>query len=112
MNISLTPNAILHVKQLLAKKPNALGFRLSVKTTGCSGMAYLPTIIDTVIADDISFLADDVPVFVDPKALPYIDGLVIDYVTEESMGLKQKRMVFINPNEKGRCGCGESFTVD
>ena len=51
-------------------------------------------------------------VYVDPKWTTFIDGLVIDYVKENLAGIAQKRLVFINPQEKNRCGCGESFTIE
>jgi iron-sulfur cluster assembly protein len=110
--INLTDAAITHIKNMLAKNPAAIGFRLSIKKTGCSGYAYLPNIIETPINNDIHFMANDLPVYVDPACLELIKDVVIDYVSEEGPGLKQKRLVFINPNEKCRCGCGESFTIE
>jgi iron-sulfur cluster assembly protein len=109
--ITFTDAAVAHITGML-KKDGGLGFRLSVKKTGCSGFAYLPAIVDEIKADDIHFVAkDNLQIFVDPKALEFFDELVVDFVEEESHVLKQKRLVFINPKETGRCGCGESFTV-
>lgn len=111
--ITLTDGAVVHIKQMLAKNQHGIGFRLSVKKTGCSGMAYLPSIIEKAVAGDIHFIAQqDLPVYVDPSCLAYIQGVVVDFVVDEAQGLKQKRLVFTNPNEKGRCGCGESFTIE
>ena len=110
--ITLTDAASEHIKQMLVKKQNAIGFRLSIKKTGCSGYAYVPDIVDAAPDTDIRFVAgSDLSVYVDPACVEFVKGLVIDYVSESGHGLKQKRLVFINPNEKNRCGCGESFTL-
>lgn len=111
--ISLTDAAADHIKNMLAKEKNGLGFRLSIKKTGCSGYAYQPSIIEKVNAEDMHFTTKNgVEVYVDPGCVQFIKDLVIDYVDDNTTGIKQKRLVFINPNEKNRCGCGESFTVD
>lgn len=111
--ISLSDAAVAHIKSMLEKNTKGIGFRLSVKKTGCSGFAYQPNIIEKAVEGDIHFIAqDDLPVYVDPECLNYIKDLMIDYVAQEMSGLKQKRLVFVNPNEKGRCGCGESFTIE
>lgn len=110
--ITLTDAAVSHIKSMLEKTPNGLGFRLGIKKTGCSGYAYVPKIIETKTNNDIHFTRGGLDVFVDPECENFIKGLVIDYVVEDVMGLKQKRLVFINPNEKNRCGCGESFTIE
>jgi iron-sulfur cluster assembly protein len=96
-----------------AAAPGGIGFRLSIKKTGCSGYAYVPAIIEKEIAGDINFTAqENLKVFVDPECLQYVQDLQVDFVTDEGQGLKQKRLVFINPKESGRCGCGESFTIE
>ena len=112
--ITLTNAAVGHIKQMLEKQSNSIGFRLSIKKTGCSGYAYVPSIIEKKVEGDFEFLAqDNLPIFVDPQSENFLKGLIIDFVSEaEGTGLKQKRLVFINPNEKNRCGCGESFTVE
>jgi iron-sulfur cluster assembly protein len=113
--ITLTDAAIAHIKNRLEKRGQGVGFRLSVKKTGCSGYAYVSAIIDKedVVRNDVHFMAPgDLPVYIDPLCVSFITGLVIDYVVEPRAGLKQKRLVFINPNEKNRCGCGESFTLE
>lgn len=109
--ISFTPAAIEHIKKMLHKEAEGIGFRLSVKKTGCSGYAYVPEIIKQTKEADLQITTDDLHVYIDPACVEYIKGVVIDY-TADTVGLKQKRLVFINPNEKNRCGCGESFTIE
>jgi iron-sulfur cluster assembly protein len=109
--ITFTKAAIEHLMQML-KKENGKGFRLSIKKTGCSGYAYVPAIITEVKNEDLHFFAGELPVYVDSLALSFVSGLRIDYVEDKNIGLKQKRLLFMNPNEKNRCGCGESFTIE
>ncbi len=110
--ITLTESATAHIKKSMFEKKSAVGFRLSIKKTGCSGYAYVPRIIDEITATDIHFVTPGgIPMYVDTEIVNFVTGLIIDYVHEDT-GLKQKRLVFINPNEKNRCGCGESFTVE
>lgn len=111
--ITLTDAAATHIKQMLENRSGGIGFRLSIKKTGCSGLAYVPNIIAEVNQTDIHFVAQEgLPVYVDSLCKAFVNGLIIDYVSERGTGLKQKRLVFINPNEKNRCGCGESFTIE
>lgn len=110
--ISLTETAIEHVKKMLEKNEHGQGFRLSIKKTGCSGYAYVPDIVAQAKENDIHFIQDGLNVYVDPACEEFVAGLVIDYVADDAIGLKQKRLVFINPQEKNRCGCGESFTIE
>jgi iron-sulfur cluster assembly accessory protein len=111
--ITFTDSAVTHIKSMLEKTQGSIGFRLSVKKTGCSGFAYVPDIIEKAVENDIHFVAQqDLDVFVDPSSLQYLQDILVDYVVEEGHGLKQKRLVFVNPKEKGRCGCGESFTIE
>ena len=110
--ITLTDAAAAHIKTILTKRGKGIGFRLSIKKTGCSGFAYVPDIIDQVQEQDVHFIAqDNLHIYVDPGCENFVQGLVIDYIADQT-GLKQKRLVFINPNEKNRCGCGESFTIE
>jgi iron-sulfur cluster assembly protein len=112
MNITFTAAASTYIKTMIEKK-QGLGFRLSVKKTGCSGYSYLPSIVDKVIATDLVLnIADGVTVFVDATWLSMLEGVQVDYVEEDKSGLKQKRLVFNNPNESSRCGCGESFHIE
>lgn len=111
--ISLTEAAEQHIQTMIDKRGKGMGFRLSIKKTGCSGYAYLPDIIDAAKENDIHFVTPNgLNVFIDPACVEFIKGVVVDYVADTNAGLKQKRLVFINPNEKNRCGCGESFTIE
>ncbi len=107
MAITLTDAAVDHVKAFLAKRGKGEGLRLGVKTSGCSGLAYVLEVFDEPDDDDVVFEFDGVKVAVDPKSLVYLDGTELDYRRE---GLNEG-FKFNNPNEQGTCGCGESFTV-
>ena len=112
-HITLTDAALAHIKQMLEKNSKGVGFRLSIKKTGCSGYAYVPAIIETIQPQDVHMMQDDLNIYIDPAADTFINGLIVDYVQDDNMvGLKQKKLIFINPNEKNRCGCGESFTIE
>lgn len=113
--ISLTDAAIEHILKIMEQSNNSIGFRLSLKKTGCSGYAYVPDVIkqEQVKANDFHFIAQqNLHVYVDSEHEDFLKGTLIDYVADTNVGLKQKRLVFINPNEKNRCGCGESFTTE
>ncbi len=105
--ITLTEAAAQHVQKSLAKRGKGVGVRLGVKTTGCSGMAYQLEYVDALASEDMVFDQHGVKLMVDPKSLAYLDGTELDYVRE---GL-QEGFKFNNPNERDRCGCGESFRV-
>lgn len=99
--------------QMMLKKHQAVGMRISIKKTGCSGYAYAPSMIQTIIPTDVSVnFANGITVFIDPTWQHLLTGITIDYVEEDKSGLKQKKLMFINPNEANRCGCGESFHVE
>lgn len=105
--IELTQNASDHVKNFLANRGHGEGIRVGVRTAGCSGLAYVLEFVDEIDQNDERFESHGVSIFVDPKSLVYLNGLQMDYVTEGlNSGFK-----FTNPNQKGECGCGESFTV-
>ena len=105
--ITLTEAAAQHVQKSLAKRGKGVGVRLGVKTTGCSGLAYQLEYVDALASEDMVFDQHGVKLMVDPKSLAYLDGTELDYVRE---GL-QEGFKFNNPNERNRCGCGESFRV-
>lgn len=105
--ITLTESAADKVKKQLENRGTGLGVRISVKTTGCSGLSYVLEFVDTPRLEDMSFVSYGIHVFVDPKSLVYVDGVEMDWVRN---GLNEG-FDFKNPNEKARCGCGESFTV-
>ena len=107
MSISLTESAVNRVKTFLEKRGKGVGVRLGVKTTGCSGMAYTIEFADEVEETDEIFEQDGVKILINPKSLVYLDGTELDFAKE---GLNEG-FKFNNPNEKDRCGCGESFTV-
>ena len=107
MAITLSDKAAKHVANYLTKRGKGIGLRLGVRTSGCSGMAYKLEFVDDSADDDIVFESNGVKVFVDPKSLPYLDGMELDYARE---GLNEG-FKFNNPNVKDQCGCGESFNV-
>ncbi|MDX9988129.1 MULTISPECIES: iron-sulfur cluster assembly protein IscA [Thiothrix] len=105
--ITLTEVAASRVQKFITNRGKGLGLRLGVKTNGCSGMAYVMEFVDELQDGDSVFESHGVKVIADPKALVYLDGTEVDYTRE---GLNEG-FKFTNPNEKARCGCGESFTV-
>ena len=107
MAVTLTEAAARHVSRYLSKRGKGVGVRLGVKTTGCSGLAYKLEFADDRKAEDQEFESNGVRVLIDPKSLAYLDGTELDFVRE---GLNEG-FKFNNPNEKDRCGCGESFNV-
>ena len=107
MAISLTSEAAEHVSRQLASRGRGEGIRIGVKTSGCSGLAYVLEFVDQVEPEDAFFESDGVKVFVDPKSLVYLDGTIVDFARE---GLNEG-LEFRNPNVAGECGGGESFTV-
>jgi len=107
MAVTLTEAAARHVNRYLTKRGRGLGVRLGVKTTGCSGLAYKLEYVDDPVDGDVVFEEHGVRVMVDPKSLAYIDGTQLDFVRE---GLNEG-FRFNNPNERDRCGCGESFRI-
>ena len=107
MSVTLTDAAARHVNRYMAKRGKGVGIRLGVKTTGCSGLAYKLEYADEIAEEDVIFEDNGVKVLVDPKSLAYIDGTELDFVRE---GLSEG-FRFNNPNERDRCGCGESFRV-
>jgi iron-sulfur cluster assembly protein len=107
MAITLTEPAAEHVRKFLANRGKGEGLRLGVRTSGCSGMAYVLEFADEINADDQVFESNGVKVIVDPKSLVYLDGTEVDFAKE---GLNEG-FKFNNPNVKDACGCGESFNV-
>lgn len=105
--ISLTELAARKISQQLERRGKGLGIRIGVKTTGCSGYAYALEFVDEPTTSDMSFVSHGIHVFVDPKSLVFVDGLTMDY---KKNGLNEG-FDFVNPNERDRCGCGESFRV-
>jgi iron-sulfur cluster assembly protein len=107
MAIQLTDVAAIRVQKFLENRGKGIGLRLGVKTTGCSGMAYVIEFVDELQNDDSVFESKGVKVVVDAKSLLFLDGTEVDFAKE---GLNEG-FQFKNPNAKDECGCGESFTV-
>lgn len=107
MRIAITDSAAEHIKRQIAGRGRGLGIRLGVRTSGCSGMAYVLEFVDEAQPEDEVFENNGAAVYIDPKSLVYLDGTELDFVKEGlNEGLK-----FNNPNVSAECGCGESFTV-
>lgn len=107
MAIQLTSSAADRVRNFLSARGHGVGLRLGVRKTGCSGFAYVVNYADEAGRDDVVFEDHGVKVFVDRESLPLIDGTTVDFVKQ---GLNEA-FRFVNPNTKGECGCGESFSV-
>ncbi|KOO07257.1 iron-sulfur cluster assembly protein IscA [Vibrio hepatarius] len=107
MAITMTDNAASRVRTFLESRGKGIGLRLGVKTTGCSGMAYVLEFVDELNEEDEVFEFSGVKIIIDKKSLVYLDGTELDYVKQ---GLNEG-FEFNNPNAKSECGCGESFNV-
>ena len=107
MAITLTETAAQRVRTFLQKRGKGEGLRLGVKTVGCSGKAYVVDYADLIEPGDRVFESHGVKVIVNEQNLAYLDGTEVDYGRDGmSEGFR-----FNNPNVKGQCGCGESFSV-
>jgi iron-sulfur cluster assembly protein len=107
MAITLTDAAADRVRNYIQRRGKGVGLRLGVRKTGCSGLAYVIDYADAVEPDDTVFEDKGVKVIVNPSSLSYLDGSVVDFARE---GFNEV-FRFSNPNEKDRCGCGESFSI-
>jgi iron-sulfur cluster assembly protein len=105
--LTLTDKAARKIQQVIVKRGKGTGIRLGVKTTGCSGLAYVLEYVDAAQDEDLCIDCKECKLFVDPKSCAYLQGMEIDYVRE---GLNEG-FKFNNPNERDRCGCGESFRI-
>ena len=108
-SIILTDLAKEKVKSAIEKRGNGLGVKIGVRTTGCSGMAYTLEFVDSapITKDHLVEEFDNFNIWIQGKHIPYLQGMVMDW---KKQGLNEG-FDFSNPNEKGRCGCGESFKV-
>ena len=107
MTVTLTEKAARHISNFIAKRGKGVGLRLGVRTSGCSGMAYKVEFADEVNPEDSLFESHGVKVIVDPKSLPFLQGMELDFARD---GLNDG-FKFNNPNVKQQCGCGESFST-
>lgn len=107
MAITLTESAANRVKTFLQNRGKGIGLRLGIKTSGCSGLAYVLEFVDELNEDDKVFEQHGVNIIIDEKSLVYLQGTELDFAKE---GLNEG-FKFNNPNVKEQCGCGESFHV-
>lgn len=105
--VTATALAAQKIKSHLERRGKGLGIRVGVKTTGCSGLAYVLEFVDSVFEEDLEFENEGIKIYVDKKSFAYVDGLTIDW---QKKGLNEG-FEFVNPLERDRCGCGESFRV-
>jgi iron-sulfur cluster assembly protein len=107
MAVTLTEAAADRVRKYIENRGKGVGLRVGVRTSGCSGMAYVLEFADSIDEDDVVFENRGVKVIVNPGSLVYLDGTELDFARE---GLNEG-FKFNNPNIKDQCGCGESFNV-
>jgi iron-sulfur cluster assembly protein len=105
--ITLTANAAKHMQDALYNRGRGIGMRIGVRTSGCSGFAYMLEFADKMFEGDLEIEDRGITLIINKKDLVYLQGMEIDYTKQ---GLNEG-FEFQNPNEKARCGCGESFTV-
>ena len=107
--ITVTANALHQIKKLrvTSREKIAAGIKVGINTKGCSGLSYTLEFVDQIDIKDEVFQFDDIKIFIDPKSSLFLLGTEVDYVEGEL----ESGFRFVNPNEKGRCGCGESFHV-
>mgnify|MGYP001301788882 FL=1 len=106
--ITVTSSAVNHIKKLISsREAKPSGIKIGIETKGCSGLSYNMEFVDSPNKEDEILRVDDINIYIDPKATLFILGTTMDY--EE--GVLESGFKFVNPNEKGRCGCGESFHV-
>ena len=105
--ITITDTAAKKIKANLEKRGKGIAIRIGIKTTGCSGLAYLLEYVDELTIDDVLLSDNNTVVVTDPKSLPMVAGITVDYVRQ---GLNEG-FEFSNPLAKDKCGCGESFRI-
>ncbi len=106
--LQIEPQAAQHLLRYLRNAPNAIGVRIGVKDSGCSGYAYVLELIETAPENHVRVDNENVTLFVDVKSIPALSGSTLRLVKE---GLNET-IKFDNPNAGSYCGCGESFTVN
>jgi iron-sulfur cluster assembly protein len=105
--ITVTSTASKKIKDSIAKRGRGIGIKVGIRTTGCSGLAYVLEYVDETWEGSTSFLQDGFSIIVDTRDLPIVENIEIDYVRQ---GLNEG-FEFNNPLERDRCGCGESFRI-
>lgn len=105
--ITITDTAAKKIEDNLKKRGKGIAIRIGIKTTGCSGLAYIMEYVDNLTIDDILLSDNNTVIVTDPTSLPMVAGITVDYVRQ---GLNEG-FEFINPLEKDRCGCGASFRI-
>lgn len=106
--VTITDRAAEHIRALIQKRDKPTkAIRVGIRTRGCSGLSYTIEYADEIGKYDEVVTRDDITVLIDPKAVMFLIGTEMDFVEEKF----KSGFVFNNPNEKGRCGCGESFNV-
>ena len=105
--ITVTDTAAKKIKNNLEKRGKGIAIRVGVKTTGCSGYAYFMEYVDQLDIEDILLSDNNTVIVTDSKSIPLVAGITVDYVRQ---GLNEG-FEFNNPQEKDRCGCGESFRI-
>lgn len=106
--ITITESAFQRIQQLLDQRGKpSVGIRVGVSTKGCNGLKYTIEYADDKRPFEESIEKNGITIFIDPKATLFILGSEMDFIEDKF----QSGFVFRNPNEKGRCGCGESFHV-
>jgi len=110
-NISFSQTASTYIKKMI-EQHQGVGFRLSIKKTGCSGYSYFPSVIDTINPNDEMLDISGMKIFIATEWRDLLQDLHVDYIEENKTGIKQKKLVFTNAKESSRCGCGESFHVE
>lgn len=106
-DVILTDSAAGYIKNLLAKSPHAIGFRLGVKNAGCSSKKYDPGVVEQAAADTEKFTSQGIDIYVATADLKYVAGTTVDYVKN---GVNHE-LKYTNPNIISACGCGESFDI-
>ena len=106
--ITVTDSALNQIKKLILSRPvKPEGIKLGIETKGCSGLTYKLEYVDTPLSEYEVVKIDDIKIYVDLKSSLFLIGTKMDY----QEGIIESGFKFLNPNEKGRCGCGESFHI-
>jgi iron-sulfur cluster assembly protein len=106
--LQVTELAASKIKEMIAaRSKDTAGIRIGIRTKGCSGLSYTLEYSDSIDAQDEVIAIDDIKILIDRKSILFLIGSIMDYKEEEF----SNGFFFTNPNEKGRCGCGQSFHV-